>query len=143
MMAGMAKKVLGAVTSPNTIENGGGLSSLLVPVKANALGVGLVVGGMTAVNLGKAGLGLHNQAALGRVTWQGTAARMTSNYERNGMLKMTSGATAAMLKEAQSGNYQLVSEMVESTLGGRSIPGAIETYGVTPKFVSALYGMGG
>lgn len=142
-MAGMAKKVLGAVTSPNTIENGGGLSSLLVPVKANALGVGLVVSGMTAVNLGKTGLSLHNQASLGRVSWQGSAARMTSNYERNGALKMTSGATAAMLKEAQSGNYQLVTDMVESTLGGQGIVGAIETYGVTPKFVSALYGMGG
>lgn len=142
-MAGMAKKVLSAVTSPNTVKDGGGWSALLVPVKANALGVGLVVGGMAAANLGKSGLALHNQAALGKVHWEGTAARMTSHYERNGALKMTSGATAAMLQAAQSGNHQMVGEMMEETMKGPGIVGAIETYGVTPKFVSALYGMGG
>ena len=142
-MAGMAKKILGTVTTANTIENGGGLSSLLVPVKANALGVALVLGGMTAFNTGKEVAKINNNRALGKVHWQGAAARLTSNYEKNGALKMTSGATAAMYRAAQSGNSQLAYEMVEQTLKGPDIGGAIETYGVTPKFVSALYGMGG
>lgn len=142
-MAGMAKKVLGAMTSPNTIDNGGGLSSLLIPVKANALGVGTVLGGMTAFNVVKEGVKMHNQATMGKVRWQGVAARMTSNYEKNGVLKMTSGATAAIYRAAQSGNSQLAYEMTEQTLRGPDIGGALETYGVTPKFVSSLYGMGG
>ncbi len=142
-MAGMAKKVLGAMTTANTIEKGGGLSSLLVPVKANALGAGVVLGGMTAINFVKEGTKLHNQATMGKVRWQGVAARMTSNYERNGGLKMTSGATAAMARAAHSGNSQLAYEMVEQTLKGPDIGGSLEMYGVTPKFVSSLYGMGG
>lgn len=142
-MAGMAKKMLGMVTTENTIENGGGLSSLLVPVKANALGVGLVLGSMTAFNLGKEAVKLHNQATIGKVSWQGVAARMTGNFEKNGALKSTSGTTAAIYSAAQSGNSQLAYEMAEHTLRGPNIGGALETYGVTPKFVSSLYGMGG
>lgn len=142
-MAGMVKKVLGAMTTANTVENGGGLSALLVPVKANALGVGAVLGGMTAWNVAKEGVKMHNQATMGKVRWQGVAARMTSNYEKNGALKMTSGATAAIYRAAQSGNSQLAYEMAEQTLKGPDIGGALETYGVTPKFVSSLYGMGG
>lgn len=141
-MAGMAKKMLKPLVTKNSVDDGG-LSALLIPIKASPLGVGVVVGGMAAVNLGKSGLALHNQASLGKVHWEGTAARMTSNYERNGALKMTSGATAAMLQAAQSGNHQLVGEMMEDTMKGQGIVGAIETYGVTPKFVAALYGMGG
>ena len=143
----MTKKVLGAakkvLTTPNTIGDGGGFSSLLVPVKASPLSVGAVMVGMTALNVGKEGVSLHNQAAMGKVDWQGTAARMTSNYERGGALKMTSGTTAAIRSAAMSGNTQMAYEMVEQTMRGPDIGGAIETYGVTPKFVSAIYGMGG
>lgn len=145
-MAGMAKKILkGAgkvLTRPNSVETGG-LSAHIIRRTASPLAIGLVVGGMTAVNVGKAGLSLHNNASLGQVTWQGTAARMTSNYESNGALKMTSGATTAIRSAAQSGNYELAQEMVEQTIKSTGIGGAIENYGVTPKFVSALYGMGG
>lgn len=142
-MAQMIKKMLGAVTTANKIDDGGGLSSLLIPVKANALGVGLVLGGMTALGTGRETRKLHNQAAMGRISWQGTAARMTSNYERNGSLKMTSGTTTAIRQAAQSGNYQLAYDMTEQTLQGPDIGGQLETYGVTPKFVSSIYGMGG
>lgn len=143
----MAKKVLGAaksvLTTANTIDKGGGLSSLVVPVKASPLGAGVILTGMTALSIGKEGASLHNQASMGKVTWEGTAARMTSNYERNGALRMTSGTTAAIRRQAMSGNTQMAYEMVEQTMRGPDIGGAIETYGVTPKFVSAIYGMGG
>ena len=43
----MMKKVVKAMTTPNNIQNGGGLSSLLIPVKASPLGVGTIFAGMT------------------------------------------------------------------------------------------------
>lgn len=140
----MVSKVLGAVaTRPNTIDKGGGLSSLLMPVKASPLAAGAILTGTTAYSAGKEALSLHNQAKLGRVTWQTAAARMTSNYERDGALKMSTGTTAAIRKAAATGNPQLAYEMVEHTLQGPNLGGKIETYGVTPKFVAALYRMGG
>lgn len=142
-MANMAKKILSPFVTENTIEKGGGLSSLLIPVKANPLGVGVILGGTTIFNVAKEGFELHNNATMGRVRWQGAAARMTGTYERNGALKMTSGATAAISKAVNSGNSQLAYEMVEQTIQGSGVGGALETYGVTPKFVSAIYGMGG
>lgn len=139
----IAKKVLGALTEPNKISDGGGLSSVLVPIKANPLGIGVVLGGMTAYNLAKEGIKMHNNASIGKVHWQGAADRMISNYERNGALKITSGATSAIYDAARSGNQQLAYEMAEQTLKGQNTVSALETYGVTPKFISSLYGMGG
>ena len=130
----MKQMMLNALTTPNTIENYGGWSSLLVPRKVNPLGAGVILGGMTAVNVAKEGLKLYNVATTGKVHYQGGPARMTSNF--------TSGAVEAMNRVSQ-GDYQAFSEMASAVMTPNSLGGKIETYGVTPKFVSAIYGMGG
>lgn len=123
-----------AVTKPNTIANGGGLSSLLIPRKFNALGATLVVGGVSAFNLGKEGLKGRNKAVLGRVSYSDGLARMTNSY--------TTGVVPAMHR-ASGGNYAAFSDMAEETMQGNTLGSAIENYGATPELISALYHMGG
>lgn len=128
------KTIAKAMTTPNTIANGGGLSSLLMPVKASPLGVGLIMGGISAVGVGNTAIQHRNRAKMGRITYSGGPARMTKSF--------TSGGVEGMMR-ASKGNYEVFSDMVSDAMTNNSIAGKIENYGVTPQFVSALYGMGG
>ena len=130
----MMKKAVKAMTTPNNIQNGGGLSSLLIPVKASPLGVGTILAGMTGYGIVKETVSAKNRAKMGKITYSGGPARMTGQF--------TSGIPEAMLRSS-GGNPQVLSEMVSNTMQGDGLAGAIETYGVTPNFISALYGMGG
>lgn len=136
-----AKKVLegvkafgNAVTVPNNIKNGGGLSSLLVPRKLNATGGLAIAGVIGGVSLVKEGVKSRNRAKLGKITYADGPARMTDSF--------TSGAVSAM-KRASGGNYAVFSDMAEEVVTNSSIGGAIENYGATPELISALYRMGG
>lgn len=126
----MTRKVVNAMTTPNTIQDGGGLSSLLVPVKASPLGAGVILGGMILGGGLNQGIQHKNRSKMGKITYGGGPARMTGSF--------TSGAVPAMHR-ASGGNYEVFSDMVSSVMNDGS---EIENYGVTPQFVSALYGMG-
>lgn len=127
-----AKTIGKALTTPNTIENGGGLSSLIVRRKFNPAGAGLIMGGIGAITLGNEGLKGHNKATMGKVRYAGGPARMTQSF--------TSGAVQAMHK-ASDGNYAVFNDMAEEVVSGTSLSGTIETYGATPELISALYRM--
>ena len=129
---GMVKKVFNAVTTTNTIESGGGLSSLLVPRKMNALGSVLTLGGMAMFGTGKEVYKARNQMKTGTVKYLGGPARMTHSF--------TSGAVQSMNKVAR-GDYAAFSDMAEEAMTNTGVYGAIENYGVTPQFISAVYGM--
>lgn len=128
------KTVGKALTSSNTIENGGGLSSLIVRRKFNTAGgltaVG-IVGGATLVSEGLKG---HNRAKLGRVSYGDGPARMTNSF--------TTGAVQAM-KRASGGNYAAFSDMAEEVVASPGLTGMIDDYGASPELISALYNMGG
>lgn len=128
-----AKTIGKALTKPNTLEDGGGLSSLLIRRKFNAAGSGLIFGGVGLVTLGGMGIQGHNKGTIGKVSYTGGPARMTKSF--------TSGAVQAMHK-ASGGNYAVFSDMAEEAVSGTNIGGAIETYGATPELISALYRMG-
>lgn len=132
---GMMKKMITANTVFGTNgTDAGGLSALLIPVKASPLGVGLIMGGISAVGIGNTAIQHRNRAKMGRITYSGGPARMTKSF--------TSGGVEGMMR-ASKGNYEVFSDMVSDAMTNNSIGGIIENYGVTPQFVSALYGMGG
>lgn len=128
------KKIAKALTAPNTIDNGGGLSSILMPVKASALGVGVIAGGAGLIGGTSAMLQTRNSNKMGRITYSGGPARMTGSF--------TSGGVEAMMRASQ-GNYSVFSDMASDAVTNDGLAGKIENYGVTPQFVSALYNMGG
>lgn len=125
----MMKKAVKAMVEPNTIQDGG-LSALLMPVKASPLGVGVILGGMTGLGLANQAFQQHNKSKMGKISYGGGPARMTGSF--------TSGAVPAMHR-ASGGNYQVFSDMASHVMNEGS---EIQNYGVTPQFVSALYGMG-
>ena len=134
-MATKVVKGIGKVlTEPNTIANGGGLSSILIPRRLTGTGAAVVVGGIGALNLANEGVKSRNRAILGKVSYVGGPARMTQSY--------TSGAVEAMHR-ASGGNYAVFSEMAEGVMTRPSIGGIIENHGATPELVAALYNMGG
>lgn len=137
----MTKKVLSglktigkALTQENPINDGGGLSSLLIPRQINGAGTALVVGGVGAFNLAKEGVKGRNRMKLGRVSYADGPARMTNSY--------TTGAVQAM-KRASGGNYAVFSDMAEEAISSSHLMGKIDDYGATPELISALYNMGG
>jgi hypothetical protein len=130
-----AGKAVGkAVTAPNNIQNGGGLSSFLVPREFNTAGIALIAGGATVFNFGKEGLKSRNAAKMGRVSYGDGLTRMTSSF--------TSKAPQAMMR-ASGGNYAAFSDMAEEVVAGRNVVEKIDTYGANPALISALYNMGG
>ena len=139
-MAGMTKKILKEAvetfTSPNTIANGGGLSSLLIPRRVNAKGAAVLIGGAAVLTTGKEGLKTRNVNTMGKISYMDGPARMTQSY--------TTGAVQTMIK-ASNGNYEAFSDMAEEVVNGHMNPiGAIlDDYGATPAMVASLYGMGG
>lgn len=139
-MAGMTKKILKEAvetfTSPNTIANGGGLSSLLIPRRVNAKGAAILIGGAAVLTTGKEGLKARNVNKMGKISYMDGPARMTQSY--------TTGAVQTMMK-ASNGNYEAFSDMAEEVVNGHMNPiGAVlDDYGATPAMVASLYGMGG
>lgn len=139
-MAGMTKKILKEAvetfTSPNTIANGGGLSSLLIPRRVNAKGAAILIGGAAVLTTGKEGLKARNVNKMGKISYMDGPARMTQSY--------TTGAVQTMMK-ASNGNYKAFSDMAEEVVNGHMNPiGAVlDDYGATPAMVASLYGMGG
>lgn len=134
MVTKVVKGIGKALTEPNTIANGGGLSSILVPRRFTAGGAAIVLGGIGSANVANEGIKARNRAKLGRISYVGGPARMTGSY--------TSGAVQAMHK-ASGGNYAVFSDMAEEMVQGPGIGGIVENYGATPELVSALYHMGG
>jgi hypothetical protein len=137
----LAKKLLNAgkavgrvLTEPNTIANGGGLSSYLVPRRLTAPGAAIVLGGMGTISLANEGIKGRNKALMGKVSYVGGPARMTGSY--------TSGAVDAMHR-ASGGNYAAFSDMAEEVVQSRGVTGVLDTYGATPALISSLYNMGG
>ena len=124
----MVKKMI----EPNTIADGGGLSSLLIPVKASPLGVGVITAGIWGASAVGDIVAGQNKKKLGRVSYQGRPARMTSGVPT----QITNG-----IARASKGNPELAAGMIEEVMTNTSIIGKIENYGVTPQFVSAFYGM--
>ena len=123
-----------ALTKPNNIQNGGGLSSLIVRRQVNAAGGFAITGIVGGTMLISEGIKGHNRATLGRVRYDDGLARMTNSF--------TSGAIPAM-KRASGGNYAAFSDMAEEVVTHESIVGGIQNYGATPELISALYRMGG
>ena len=129
-------KVKAAFLSENTVENGGGLSSLLVPKKAGPAAIAGITAGMWAISGVDTGVKLYNKGKMGQVSYSGRMDKMTKNF--------TSGAVEGMARAA-NGNPETLTELVNDTMNGGPSEtrkfSRIETYGVTPEFVSALYGM--
>ena len=126
-----AKSLGMALTKPNTIENGGGLSSLLIRRRVNTAGGLAITGAVGAVMLTNEGVKGHNVATLGRISYSDSMARMTNSF--------TTGAVPAM-KRASGGNYEVFSDMAEEVVT-KSM--SIDDYGASPALISALYNMGG
>lgn len=121
------------LTEPNRIDNGGGLSSLLIPRRFNMAGTAVVMGSLGTLSMGSTMLEARNKAVMGKVSY-GAQARMTKAY--------TSGAVDA-IHRASGGNYAVFSDMADDIVKGESLMGSIETYGATPELVASLYHMGG
>lgn len=133
-MQSKALKGIGkALFTPNTIANGGGLSSILIPYNTTVLGTVAAVGAIGMASMGAEGVKGHNRIKMGKVSYGGGPARMTGSF--------TSGAVEAM-NNAADGNYQVFSDMASHVINKGGY-GKLETYGATPELVSALYGMGG
>lgn len=128
----MIKAVGKALTKSNTVSDGGGLSALLVPRQVNAAGASLILGGSLLFGVGKEGFAASNRAKLGKVSYHGGPARMTSSF--------TSGGVQAMHR-ASRGNPQVFSDIAEEVVRSNNPIGKIETYGATPELISALYNM--
>lgn len=122
-------KVGKALTEPNTVDNGGGLSALLVPRRFTATGAAAVLGGIGAISMANEGIKGRNNAIMGKVSYANGPARMTGSF--------VSGATQAMHR-ASGGNYAVFSDMAEEVVSS-----GLETYGATPALISSLYHMGG
>lgn len=118
----------------NSFTDGGGISSLLVPVQLTGTGAALVTGATTAFSLAKTAQQGFNKAKTGYVTYSNGPVRMTGSFN--------SGAVETM-KRASGGNYRIFSEMAENVLTGDRAFDKLETYGATPELISALYNMGG
>ena len=134
----IAKKILKGIgnvlTEPNTVKNGGGWSSYLIPRRFTGVGAAVAVGGIGAAGMAHEGFKSHNKASLGRISYDAGLARMTGSYN--------SGVVQTM-KRTSGGNYAVFSDMAKQTVSGPDAGGSLETYGATPELISALYHMGG
>lgn len=140
-MAGMTKKILSGLGSagksmikPNNIANGGGLSSLLMPIKVNKRGgvaaIGLV-GGVSLISNGASG---NSKARMGTISYGDGMARMTDSF--------TTGGVEAM-RRASGGDYEVFSEMAGDALQSPTLVGQLDDFGANPGMIAALYGMNG
>ena len=115
-----------------TFQEGGGLTSVLLPKRLTKFGVGLGIGVGTAASMGTEMFKMHNQMKVGKVTYQGGPQRMTDNFN--------SGAIEAIANVTDDPKIQ--QEMISKVLkNSDSLYGNIEEFGVDGAFLSAFYGM--
>lgn len=135
----MANKVLDTaktVASPFFAPNNPaerGLTGLLVPYKFSGLGLGVAVAAPIVGSIGATISAASNRAAVGRVTYTPSMARMVGGTN--------TGAVEAM-KRASGGNYGVFSEMAEKVVSRGGISSFVDDYGANPAMISALYNMG-
>lgn len=139
-MAGMAKKIIKGAseifTSPNTIDDHGGWSSLIIRRKVNGAGLALIVGGGAALSIGNEGLKARNVNKMGKILYMDGPARMTKSF--------TTGAVPAMMR-ASNGNYGAFSDMAQEVVSGHGnlVGSVLDDYGANPAMIASLYNMGG
>ncbi len=133
---GIAKKVLkgfgSTFTTENTIANGGGLSSLLVPRKLNKKGGALLVGAVGAATMVQEGAKGNSKAKIGRVSYGESMSRMTGVFG--------TGAAQAM-RSASGGDYEVFSDMASGVLESPNLVTQLDDFGANPAMISALYNM--
>lgn len=140
-MAGMKKKIIEGLgkagkdfTKPNTVENGGGLSALLVPRKLNAKGGLALMGAATGGILISEGARGNSRARAGTISYGDSMARMTNSFN--------TGVVDAM-QRSSGGDYEEFSEMAKDVLQSPSALTQLDDFGANPGMISALYNMGG
>ena len=140
-MAGLKKKILNGLGSfgktliqPNNMDNGGGLSSIFVPVKVTKRGGAVAVGAVAAVSMIGNGASENSKNRMGEISYGDGMARMTDAFNN--------GSVEAM-KRASGGDYEAFSEMAGEALKSPSLVGQIDDFGANPGMIAALYGMGG
>ena len=122
------------ILQPNqTIQEGGGLTSVIVPKQLTKLGVGIGFGVMAGATLGVEMFKQHNKMKMGPVSYTGGPDRMTHN--------ITSGAVEAIQQVTKDPAVQqdMIKKMMHSTNDG--MLNNIDEYGVDSEFLSAFYGM--
>lgn len=122
----LTKAILDTFTKPNVTD----LTSYVVPRMANGLGTAVLLGATPIASFLKEGYQAHNRAKAGRVTGASEPARLIS--------RAGSGVPNA-IKRISNGNYGVYADMAGRVL--ESQRPNLDTYGVTPQLVSALYNM--
>jgi len=125
---------MGIFLEPNrTYEEGGGLTSILIPHRLTKVGIGAGFALGAGASLGSEMLRQHNRMKMGPISYEGGPARMTHN--------VTSGAVEAIQQATSDPNVQsdMLAKMLHTTDEG--IINNIDEFGVDADFVSAFYGM--
>lgn len=114
-------------------EEGGGITSKIIPYRFTKAGIGAGFAISGAAALGKEMLVQHNKVKMGPVSYGGGPARMTNN--------LSSGAIEA-IKEVTK-DPQVQQDMLRKVLhdSDSGIVNNLEEYGVDGEFISAFYGM--
>ena len=113
-------------------EEGGGVTSKLIPKRLTKAGIFAGMGIGIGVGVGKEMFKMHNRLKAGPVTYQGGPARMTNNF--------SSGTIEAIMNVTDDPKIQ--QEMIKNTLKNTSsLYGNLEEFGVDEQFLSAFYGM--
>lgn len=116
-----------------TFQEGGGLTSKLLPKRLTKIGVFAGMGIGVGVGVGKEMFKMHNRLKAGPATYQGGPVRMTDNFD--------SGAVEAIANISKDPKIQ--QDMLKHTLREKdSLFGNIEEFGVDEQFMQAFYGMG-
>lgn len=124
---------MGVFFDPNIpFEQGGGLTSKLIPHQLNKRGIAAGFGIMGAASIGREMFIQHNRMKMGPITYTGGPSRMTNNF--------SSGAVEAIQKVTKDPEVQ--ADMLKKILRTQDgIINNLEEYGVDGDFLSAFYGM--
>lgn len=114
-------------------EEGGGLTSKLIPYRFTKAGIGLGFAVSGAASIGKEMLVQHNKIKMGPVSYGGGPTRMTNSF--------TSGAIEAIKETTKDPQIQqdMIRKVLHDTDSG--MINNLEEYGVDEQFLSAFYGM--
>ena len=126
---------MGAFLTNNVPFNeGGGLTSVLVPKRLTKAGIGGMFALSGAASIGKEMFIASNIRKMGPVSYTGGPARMTDSFD--------SGAIQAIKQATKDPNVQqdMLRKILKSSNDG--IIKNLEEYGVDGQFLSAFYGMG-
>lgn len=126
---------MGAFLTNNIPFNeGGGLTSVLIPKRLTKAGIGSMFALSGAASIGKEMFIASNIRKMGPVSYTGGPARMTNSFD--------SGAIQAIKQATKDPNVQqdMLRKILKSSNDG--IIKNLEEYGVDGQFLSAFYGMG-